>query len=232
MPKTLSQRCVFLGLCVSLVAMAGCSKNATSPTNVSSTQSSPETSVAAQTLEPEAAPVAPVLPSRISADEAKKAMAELESKINEAIAEFEPAEKAAIELALNAAPISNQSELLLGPWYGNLSTDPASSSYWYYERHDDGTLRSTGMNLETEFKQFDRFDDDLVWTTRGRVIFEYKVNEPEEVHLFLIQSIDEQTFRYKMAIEGIPLAEWTIDTDTRGTTKLPDPPEGWEEMEQ
>ena len=171
------------------------------------------------------------VPNKLSAAEMTKLRTELPAAIRRTLDRLNPTVKARIEKALNAEPFPNQDKLLLGVWHGT-AVEPGYKSYWMYERRADGTMRQNGIDLETEERQYSNLGFDVAWQAKGRVIFELKASEREEVDIFLIRSLDANTMKYTMVFTDEPEESWSDEVDRRGPTELPKPPVGWEEASE
>ena len=145
--------------------------------------------------------------------------------------ELNPKIKAIVEKYSKQPPFANQDQRLLGTWNG-VAEDADFKSYWNYDRRGDGTMRSDGFDLITDAREYAQFGFDVVWLSRGRVIFEQKASEPENIDIYLIESLDDGTMKYRIVFADEAVDTWAVESDQRGLREFPKPPAGWKKLEE
>ena len=169
------------------------------------------------------------LPNKLPAAKMQQLRAELPAVIDKAIAALEPKVKSIVEEYAKQPAFPNQDQRLVGIWHG-VSEDATLKSFWHYERRADGTMRSEGRDLMTDSREYDDFGFDIVWMTRGRVIFEHKASEPETIDTYLLESLEDDKIKYRIVFDDESVEAWTGESDTRGYREFPKPPVGWKKF--
>lgn len=172
------------------------------------------------------------MPNTRPAAEMKQRRSELPAEITAQMKKFPAESRAIIEKFMKAEPFPNQEQLLLGVWHGVSVEDPMYKSYWTYERHADGTMRQIGIDLNQDDREYSNLSFDVVWMSKGRVIFEQKVPESDGVDVYLLESLDDKSIKYQIVFDDEPAGAWSHETDKRGPGELPKPPVGWKQVPQ
>ncbi len=169
------------------------------------------------------------LPNKLPAAKMQQLRADLPAAIDKTMNSLDPKVKSIVEKYAKQPPFPNQDQQLLGLWHG-VFDDATIRSYWNYERRADGTMRSEGRDLLPDDREYDDFGFDVVWMTRGRVIFEQKASEPEIIDIYLLESLDDDKMKYRIVIPEEPVGSWSGESDTRGYREFPKPPAGWKKF--
>ena len=127
--------------------------------------------------------------NKASAAQLKELQADLTEVIAKTNRSLTEKEREIVQAYYKAKPFPNQHKKLLGIWHGK-SEDADFKSYWTYQRRADGTMRSKGIDLMPADREYADIGFDIVWRTNGRVIFERKASEPDQVDIYLIESLD------------------------------------------
>lgn len=79
-------------------------------------------------------------------------------------------------------------------------------------------------------KEYVRLDRSSVWMTKGRVLFEQDAADEDELVIFVIDQLDDQTVEYRIFLEPEDdhgEVVWSAEKDLRGDIDVPKPPIGW-----
>ena len=172
------------------------------------------------------------VPNKLSAAEMTKLRTELPAAIRKTLDGLNPTVKASIDKVLKAEPFPNQDKLLLGVWHGTAARTRATSPTGCTSAGQTGRCGKTESTSTPRSRQYSNLGFDVAWRAKGRVIFELKASELDEVDIFLIRSLDANTIKYTMVFTDEPAEAWSDEVDHRGPTELPKPPVGWEEASE
>jgi hypothetical protein len=151
-----------------------------------------------------------------------------EEAINSVAEKLEGDARTLYESALAAEPFPKQAELIVGKFHGEFK-DGGFESYYEYERQPDGTLSHITIDMYGDDKEYLRSERAFSWATKGRVIYEQDLAQPEVVYFLLLEDVSEAGLQYKMIDPEMSYGELSESEDSRGPGNLPELPSGWTE---
>ncbi|MCC9603835.1 hypothetical protein LOC67_25065 [Stieleria sp. JC731] len=151
--------------------------------------------------------------------------AKAEQNLATMLAGLKPAAKKKAMDAMNAEPFKE--ELLIDPWYANDVEEDGSKYIGWMERKADGTWKMAGCSISPTDKTYAKFDDEGIWSVKGRLIVETSSADPDYSNLLIVNSASPTEMTYWLVEESVEPSEWLLNTDRRTPVKIPEMPAGY-----